>query len=205
MSTTLFPQRIVPLPPAIHSGGKPLHEVLSQRRSCRTFRRRHLSPTELSQLCWAAQGVTSTEGARTSPSAGGLFPVTVLVATEEGLFEYLPRKHALWERQTGDMRTSLQRVAFDQPFLSHAAATFILAIDIGVTAAEYSRLAQRYCDIEVGHVSQNLLLEATSLGLGCVPVGLFDENLLRSALNLGSKLEPVYLLPVGEPASRSDA
>lgn len=204
MTTSLFPQRIVALPPPLLTGGKPLHEVLCQRRSCREFRRRLLSPTELSQLCWAAQGITSTEGSRTSPSAGGLFPLTLLIATEEGLFEYMPRKHALWERQSGDVRTILQRVAFDQPFLSHAAATFVFAIDVGVTAAEYSRLAQRYCDLEVGHASQNLLLEATSLGLGCVPVGLFDERLLKTQLNLGPRLDPVYLLPVGEPESRTD-
>lgn len=203
--TTLFPQRIVALPPAQLTGGKPLHEVLFLRRSCREFQRRQLSPTELSQLCWAAQGITSDAGGRTSPSVGSLFPITVLIANEEGLFEYLPRKHALWERRSGDVRTILQRVAFDQPFLSHSAATFIIAIDIGATAAEYSRLAQRYCDIEVGHASQNLLLEATSLGLGCVPVGLFDEQLLRRELNLGPKLEPVYLLPVGQPVSSPEA
>jgi SagB-type dehydrogenase family enzyme len=131
-----------------------------------------------------------------------LFPVSLLIVTPDGIFEYLPRKHALWQRQSGDHRQALQEAALDQPFVGRAAAIFVLVIDVGVSAAKYSRLAERYCLIEVGHAAQNILLEATSLELGCVPVGLLDDERVRTVLGLGRNLEPVYLLPLGHPASK---
>lgn len=201
-STTLpDPDRAIALPPAQTTGGRPLHDVLQRRRSLREFTSRPLSLSALSQLCWAAQGITSPKGDRTCPSAGGLFPVTVLVATSDGLFEYLPADHSLRQRQAADLRQQLQEASPGQEFVGSAAACIVLAMDVNVTAAKYSRLAERCCLIEIGHAAQNVLLEATSLGLGCVPVGILDEGRLTSSLGLGRDLEPVYLLPVGHSAT----
>jgi hypothetical protein len=44
-------------------------------RSVREFTREALTERELSQLLWAALGITRPEGLRTAPSAGALFPL----------------------------------------------------------------------------------------------------------------------------------
>ncbi|NOX56786.1 MAG: nitroreductase, partial [Planctomycetes bacterium] len=49
------------------------------------------------------------------------------------------------------------------------------------------------------HIAQNLLLQATALGLGGVPVGAFHERQVKRVLQLAEELRPLYLLPVGHP------
>jgi nitroreductase len=53
--------------------------------------------------------------------------------------------------------------------------------------------------LEAGHVAQNVLLEAVSLGLGAVPVGAFDDAEVRRVLELAADEAPLYLIPVGHP------
>lgn len=59
---------------------------------------------------------------------------------------------------------------------------------------------RRYVHIEVGHVAQNICLQATSLGLGAVVVGAFDDRDAKRAAGLPPREEPLALLPVGRPA-----
>lgn len=67
------------------------------------------------------------------------------------------------------------------------------------TVAKYGDRAERYVQLEAGHVCQNLLLEATALGLGAVPMGAFSDEALRAALDLGEGELPLYVVPVGYP------
>jgi nitroreductase len=53
--------------------------------------------------------------------------------------------------------------------------------------------------MEVGHAGQNVMLQATALGLGCVGIGAFDDDFVKDFL--GSKEEaPLYIIPIGKPA-----
>ncbi|MGD1158442.1 MAG: nitroreductase family protein [Terriglobia bacterium] len=61
-----------------------LEEALARRRSVREFTREALTERELSQLLWAAQGITHAEGLRTAPSAGALYPLALYVALPAG-------------------------------------------------------------------------------------------------------------------------
>jgi nitroreductase len=55
--------------------------------------------------------------------------------------------------------------------------------------------------LEVGHAMQNLLLQATALGLASVPVGAFNPPKLGEALHLPADQEVMYLAPVGRAKS----
>lgn len=68
------------------------------------------------------------------------------------------------------------------------------------TTAEYGPRGQRYVHLEAGHAAQNLLLEATAMGFGAVPIGAFDDARIREVLDLPADREVVYLIPIGEPA-----
>jgi nitroreductase len=51
--------------------------------------------------------------------------------------------------------------------------------------------------MEAGHAAQNLLLQATVLGLASVPIAAFEDDRVRAALELPPDHEPLYLIPVG--------
>ena len=59
---------------------------------------------------------------------------------------------------------------------------------------------ERYVHLEAGHVAQNVLLEATALGLAGVPVGAFSDAGIQQTLGLPSDHAPLYLLPIGHSA-----
>ncbi len=65
----------ISLPPPDRTGRIPLEQALARRRSLREFAARALTEQELSQLLWAAQGITHPDGLRTAPSAGALYPL----------------------------------------------------------------------------------------------------------------------------------
>ena len=75
----------------------------------------------------------------------------------------------------------------------------IVTFDPRQLSPKYGGRSERYCWLEAGHVAQNILLQATSMNLGSVPVGAFRDTQLARALQLPSRLHPAYLLPVGYP------
>lgn len=51
--------------------------------------------------------------------------------------------------------------------------------------------------MEAGHVSQNIYLQATALGLGTVAIGAFQDAEVARILDLPSGESPLYLMPLG--------
>ncbi len=191
------------LPRPRTDGVMSLAEALQRRRSVREFSGKPLSLEQVSQLCWAAQGVTDEpQGYRTAPSAGALFPVHVYVVDPKGVYRYEPAGHVLRPALTGDVRGKLRAATLDQPCVGEAPLCLVLTIDVARTATKYGRRAERYCLLEAGHIAQNVLLQATALGLAGVPVGAFEDRRVASVLALPDRFRPVYLLPVGHPRSR---
>jgi SagB-type dehydrogenase family enzyme len=195
-------ETIVHLPSPDTEGGPPLAEVLAARRSVRSFAKTALSPEQIGQLCWAAQGITDpAHGFRTAPSAGALYPVTIYIVQSDGVFEYLPREHVLRRTADADRRRRLESAALGQSSIGDAPVCLVVTVDVSRTARKYGSRAERYCLIEAGHVAQNVLLQATALELGGVPVGAFDDQGVAQVLDLPDRLRPVYLLPIGSPRS----
>ncbi|MEW6059799.1 MAG: SagB/ThcOx family dehydrogenase [Actinomycetota bacterium] len=177
-----------------------LEEALALRRSVREFTGATLTLEELSQLLWAAQGITAEWGGRTAPSAGALYPLEIYVATADGLCHYLPEGHRAEVLSHVDLRGPLAHAALDQSSVSDAPAVFVITAVFARTAAKYGERAERYVHLEAGHVAQNLLLEATALGLAGVPVGAFSDADVQQTLGLPSDHAPLYLVPIGHSA-----
>ena len=188
----------LPLPAARATGSMSLEEAIAQRRSIREFSSRSPSDEQLGQLLWAAQGVTDpVRGLRAAPSAGALYPLEVYVARADGLYHYEPRAHGLRRVDARDARGAIGRAAFDQAAVVHAPVVLAIVGVVARTRAKYGERAERYVALEAGHAAENVLLEATALGLAAVPVGAFDDDQLRDALGLGSDATPLYVVPVG--------
>ncbi len=188
----------LPLPAPRLTGGPALDDVLARRRSCRALGGPALAPGELGQLLWAAQGVSEpAQGLRTAPSAGAAFPLVVHVVAADGVRRYDPATHALRLLTAADRRAELARAAFDQDSVRSAAASFVLVAIVARTRARYGTRAERYVTLEAGHAAQNLLLEATALGLAAVPVGAFDDAAVRAVVGEPPGATPRYIVPVG--------
>jgi SagB-type dehydrogenase family enzyme len=192
--------RVLELPPPRTGGDLSLEEALATRRSHREFTDEALSMQDLSQLLWAAQGLTAPWGGRTAPSAGALYPLEVYVATPDGLYHYLPDGHRVEALAGGDRRSTLARAALGQDAVADAAAVVVVTAVYARTEGKYGDRAQRYVHLEAGHAAQNVLLQAVSLGLGAVPIGAFDDRAVQEVLELPADHEPLYLIPVGHPA-----
>ncbi|MCL6430311.1 MAG: SagB/ThcOx family dehydrogenase [Anaerolineae bacterium] len=188
------------LPPPQTSGRVPLEEVLLRRRSVRQFEEEPLTQEQISQLLWAAQGLTDPRGFRTAPSAGALYPLELYLAMAEGAFRYTPSAHALQEIASEDRRPDLWRAALRQEAVRQAPAVFVLAAVYERTSAKYgAERSPRYVHLEAGHAAQNLLLQAVAIGLGGVPIGAFDDEAVQAALGLALEEKPLYIIPIGRP------
>lgn len=194
---TLPSQSVIDLPAPSNTGAMSLEETMSNRESVRHFSAEPLTLSELSQLLWSAQGITRHWGARTVPSAGALFPLEIYVVFKEGVFHYAPENHRLSRKSGKDIRGRLSSAALGQDSIRQAPAVFIIAAVYERTSRKYGNRAERYVKMEAGHAGQNVLLQATALGLGAVPIGAFHDDRVRQALELPDHHEPLYVIPVG--------
>ena len=190
-------RRTIALPAPRMQSDVSLEEALLRRRSVREFTDEPLTLEEISQLLWAAQGITAEWGGRTAPSAGALYPLEVYVTTPDGFYHYLPDGHRFEMLSRADLRGPLALAALGQTAVSDAPVVFVIAAAYERTAAKYGERAARYVHLEAGHAAQNVLLQAVALGLAGVPIGAFSDADVRRVLGLASDLAPLYLIPVG--------
>ncbi len=194
-----FSGRASPLP-SPSPGPTSLDEVLRERRSIRSFTDEPLDADEVTHLLWSTQGRTADWGGRTAPSAGALYPLEVYAATADGFVRYVADGHRVAQLGAEDRRGAIADAVAGGDTARGAPALFVITAVVARTAEKYGDRAERYAFLEAGHACQNLLLEATALGLGAVPMGAFDDDGLRSALGVGDDEQPLYVVPVGRPA-----
>jgi len=190
----------IALPTPRFKGTLTLEEALSGRRSVREFTEERLSLDEIGQLLWAAQGITHPAGYRTAPSAGALYPLEVYVITQEGVYHYDPQQHSLITHLQGDLRPGLYAASLKQEPVLKAPAVFVITAVYERTEKKYGKeRSARYVQLEAGHAAQNLLLQATALDLGAVPIGAFYDDVVKKVLSLPADQQPLYLIPAGHP------
>lgn len=206
-SSVFCQEKITKLPAPRLESAVSVEQALQNRRTVRTFRDESLSLTEISQLLWAAQGITGKRGdreLRTAPSAGAIYGLeTYLVAAkvqglEAGLYHYNPKGHELVFLGKGDFRDDLCAASLGQTCVKEGVAIIVFAAVPSRVTEKYKERGQKFAILEAGHASQNVYLQAEALGLGTVAVGSFTEGEVRKILNLPADEEPMYLMPVGK-------
>ncbi len=199
--------RLEALPRPNVEGATPLEATLRKRRSIREYSAEPLALADLSQLLWAAQGITRSGGRRTAPSAGATYPIELYVAAGKvdelapGLYKFRVGSHELVEVMTEDLREEIAAAALAQDWIADAPAVIVIAGALERTAARYGQRAVRYVHMEVGGVAQNIYLQATALGLGTVFVGAFSDTQVRAVLRLPESEQPFAIMPVGKARS----
>ena len=192
------------LPEPRNSGGISVEEALLERRSIRNYKNEALTLAEISQLLWAAQGITHPGGYRTAPSAGALYPLEVYVVAgnvdglQAGIYKYRPQGHELKKVAEGDVRAELCAAALDQECIEDGAAVLVFAAVYERTTWKYGERGVRYVHMEVGHAAQNVHLQAVSQGLGTVVVGAFDDDGVEKLLQMQDDERALCIMPVGK-------
>ena len=204
-----FPNRLkhLQIQPLDYQDGRPIWEVIAQRRSIREFSRQPITFSELSQLIWATQGVTSEASGfefRATPSAGALYPIETYIVVNRvkeispGIYHYNVKEAKLSLLKEGDFGSDLCQAGLDQEMLEEAACVFIWTAIVERSKWKYRERAYRYIYMDAGHIGQNLYLAATALNLGCCTVGAFFDEEVDRLIEVDGKEEiSVYLGAVG--------
>ena len=203
-SSTLISDELVVLPEPSYESNFSIEESLLKRRSIRKYSNDPLKLDDISQILWAAQGITHENRLRTAPSAGGLYPLELYVVVgnveglEAGIYHYSPIENNLLKTVDGDKRSNISEAALGQEWVEKAAINIVITAIYERTTTKYSDRGIRYVHIEVGHAAQNICLQATALNIGAVTVGAFHDDEIVTILNLNQDERPVYIIPIGK-------
>ncbi|MFT5657506.1 MAG: SagB-type dehydrogenase family enzyme [Gammaproteobacteria bacterium] len=198
--------------PAIVSGD--LVDAIENRRTAREFSSDPISLEQMGLLLWAAQGISKTAGKRSSPSAGGMYPVHLYVAVRSvagiapGLYAYDAEQTKMDRILDEDIQPRLADAAIgEQLWVKTAAAVVIVTANVSEmnrhfeTQPPEGQRGARYAYIETGALAQNVHLLASAMNLGMVLVGGFDDAKVKDILKLPEELEPTALLCIGSPCN----
>jgi SagB-type dehydrogenase family enzyme len=208
-------QTIIKLPSPQLKGKISLEETIQRRRSVRRYRKESLDLSQLSQILWSAQGITGTREFRAAPSAGATYPLEIfafigkqsIIASESkqtpkvlqaGIYHYEADSHSLSLHKPSDLRPDLARATLDQEFIIDAPVDIVICAIYHRTSYRYGRRGKRYVHIEVGHVGENIHLQAVALGLATVEVGAFNDEEVWQILGVEEQIKPLYIMPLGK-------
>ena len=194
------PLKIIQLTEPRLKGPLSLEEVLAKRQTIQGFTAQPLSYTHISQLVWAALGITEKqEDVLTAPLIEATDPLQLHVVTQDGVFVYNPREHHLTQTLKRDVRVRLADAALKQAAVAEAACDIIIAGSVKELASKNRNRARRFMLLQAGHIAQNIQLQAVSLELGCVPVGAFNMKDVNRTCGLPGTVEPLYIICIGHP------
>ncbi len=187
----------IKLPDPKYDGTVSVERALKERRSVRSYKDVALSLQDVSQVLWAAQGITEpSRGLRTAPSAKAQYYLTVyllagnVTGLKPGMYRYVPAGHTLVPVADGDLKGMLYKTVGQSPIQKAPAVLLIAGAQDRATNANWMY-------VEAGHAAQNVYLQAVPLGLGTVVMGGFDPEAVRKAINLPAKEKALYIMPVG--------
>jgi SagB-type dehydrogenase family enzyme len=194
----------VKLPEPMYDSKTSVEKALHDRRSLRSYKNLAITLQDVSQLLWAAQGISGTGGRRTAPSAGALYPLELYVVAGKvtglsgGLYLYDPHKHVLSRILENDQRAELGKAALGQSSIQKAAVILVICAVYDRVTAKYGERGIRYAHMEAGHAAENVFLQAVSLELGTVVIGAFNDDEVKAVLHLREREQPLYIMPVGK-------
>lgn len=177
----------IELPQPQKTGGMPLMEALSNRKSTREFStEKRLSVQQLSDLLWASCGY-NREDKLTIPTALNRQEVSVYVITPEGAWLYAAKENKLIQVTDKDVR--------DYAAAQDYAKTALLNIAIVSDKALMDH--DIFAGTAAGAVMQNIYLWCASNEIGTVTRGSFDGANLAKALGLKDTQRVMLVQTVG--------
>lgn len=196
----------------------PLGEAIRRRKSGRIYGASPISCVQLATLLRTAIGVRK---AADNASGGGMihrnvtnsgnlgsveiYPIALNVAKiTPGIYHFDSVHHDLALLHAGRFATWLREYVLFQNEFADAAAALVLTSAFGRLKAKYGPRGYRLGLFDIGHVSQNIYLIATALGLEvCATAGFVDEVLDRTLGLDGLDTASSLVLLIGNPPASS--
>jgi len=179
----------------------PLMKALEKRRSIRKWKNAPVPEQELSNLLWAACGITknkygNVKSKRTAPSACNSQEIRVYVLLERGVFLYNEENHELIEILSKDLREQIGT----QKMMKAAPMGIVFVADLSRMTSPYLRNkeGQRFSAwVDTGFISQNVYLYCAASNLGTVVLSLVDRDKLHKLMQLKEHEKIVLTQVVG--------
>lgn len=176
------------LPEPQTTGGKPLMQVMSERKSSRDYQENQtVTKQDLSNMLWAAWGITH-DGKRTIATAMNRQELVLYVVTPTEVSRYNAEANTLTVVNTGDFR----KYSTMQDFAAIAPINIVLVVD---TSKQSRPEFQGYT---AGAASQNIYLYCAQAGLKSVVRAGFDADNLPQVLKLSSNERIMFVQTVGK-------
>lgn len=180
----------------------PLMKALEFRRTKRKWKDSQLSVQTLSNLLWAACGITAVEtkrskSKRTVPSARNAQSVSVYLTLPEGLYKYDEKHHSLILIKNSDVREYIS----NQKMMKSAPAGLIYVSDFSRLKGYAGTDDKRKWFVsgtETGFISQNVYLYCAAAGLSTAIIGLVKREELEKVMGLSEYQKVIYTQAVGE-------
>jgi SagB-type dehydrogenase family enzyme len=179
------------LPQPQTEGGRPLMQVLKDRKSTREFAAEKLPPQVLSNLLWAAAGINRADGRRTAPSARNKQDIDVYVVMAEGAYLYNPKDNRLEPLAKEDLRAATGT----EPFVGQAPLNLVYVADKAKTGGA----EDTWSFADTGFIAQNVYLYCASEGLATVVRGSVQQESLTKALKLRADQKITLAQTIGYP------
>lgn len=212
MSKTEDKELTYELPAPRTTGEMSVEETLSKRRTHRSYSEEAISAEDLSQILWAAYGITRPSdnprvsgGLRTAPSSGATYPLNIYVLAgnvkgiKPGVYKYVPVGHKIVMFIDKDIKAELCAAAMNQEMIKKAPACLFYSATFSRTTERYgTRGRERYVCMDLGHSAENVYLQAEALHLGTCAVGAFTDSEVKKVMQLPEEEEPLYIMPIGK-------
>jgi nitroreductase len=181
---------VIKLNPPDLNKGISIMEALKKRKTHREISDKKLTLQQLSELLWAADGVNRPDGKRTSPAAMAKYAVDIYVVLPEGVCLYDVAKHELAPVAKGDFR----KLAGVQDFVYIAPVNLVYVLNLKNWQDKSRPIPEqkrdRWIDVELGCIAQNVYLYCASEGLGATIRGMIDEKKFSEVI----KVKPEQIL-----------
>jgi nitroreductase len=183
------------LPEPRKSGGLPLMEALSKRKSTRELSDYEIPVQVLSDLLWAAYGFNRPqEKKRTVPSAYNIQNMKIYVATADGLYLYDAVSNGLNLILAEDIRAETGT----QDYVRDASVNLVYVADMSMMTSTGDR-GEFYSTAHAGFIGQNVYLFCASFDLGTTVRDLIDRDALEIKMQLEDDEEIILAQSVGYP------
>ncbi len=197
--------KTIQLPEPTAGGAMSVEQALVALRKMEPPGNQRLEFAKIGQLAWVALGArTSLTGDNAGSVAlpAEMAALKIYLVLPDGLYLYEPTTHALQQTAEGDVRESLALALLKQPGTTGGCQIVVTGSTRELTA-RYGTRARTVLLMQAGRVSQNIQLEAASLGLAVLSVDSVDVDSVRRVIRLSRNLEPLYVALVGYPASQA--
>ena len=178
--------------------GNPVLRLLEKRASSREFNPQPLPVAILSNVLWAAFGISRPDGRRTAPSAHNVQDIDIYVAASDGLYLYDPKANALKPILTEDIRG----LTGTQPFVKNVPVNLIYVSDYAKMGKSTDEEKLFYSGAHTGIIAENVYLYCTSEGLATVVRAMIDKPALAKAMKLRPDQKITLAQSVGYPRQK---